>query len=72
MKKLEISLEVERLMLMNEASLIDYLDIDEIDKCLEVYEHNNCLYVVLEWMDQRSMSDFLARFHKKYSEDFKR
>ena len=48
MKKLEISLEVERLMLMNEASLIDYLDIDEIDKCLEVYEHNNCLYVVLE------------------------
>ena len=48
MKKLEISLEAERLMAQNEASLIDYLDIDEIDKCLEVYQHNNCLYVVLE------------------------
>ena len=72
MKKLEISLEAERLMSQNEASLIDYLDIDEIDKCLEVYQHNNCLYVVLEYMDQRTMSDFLAKFHRKYSEDLKR
>ena len=44
-------------MIVNEASLIKYLQIDEMVKCTEVYEHDNCLTIILEYMDHKSMTD---------------
>lgn len=46
-------------MIINEASLIRYLNIDEMVQCLEVYEHNDCLFLILEFMDQKSMSNIV-------------
>ena len=70
MKMAENCSEVERQMIINEASLISYLQIDEMVQCLEVYEHNDCLFLILEYMDQKSMSNIVQYSHEHYSEDF--
>ena len=57
-------------MIVNEASLICYLNIDEMVQCVEVYEHQNCLYLILEYMDRKSLSDIVLNNHDEYSEDF--
>ena len=39
-------------------------------QCFEVYEHENYLYLILEYMDQKSLSDIIWHNHDRYSEDF--
>ena len=46
-------------MLINETSLIRYLDIDEMVKCIDIYDNQNRLMIILEYMDQNSMSDIV-------------
>ena len=55
---------------INEASLIAYLECDEIIKCEDFYHFNNQMYIMLEYMDQGSMTDILSAQSETYSEDF--
>ena len=55
---------------INEASLIAYLACDEIIKCEEFYHFNNQMYIMLEYMDQGSMTDILSAQYETYSEEF--
>ena len=57
-------------MLINEASLIAYLDSDEIIKCVELYQYNNTTWIFLEYMDNGPLARIIADKHRKYSEKF--
>ena len=57
-------------MIVNEASLITVLEIDEMIQCYEVYEHGGCLSIILELMDNGSMAEIVHKNHDKYSEQF--
>ena len=46
-------------MVINEASLIAYLDSDEIIKCVELYQYNNSMFVLLEYMENGQMTDII-------------
>ena len=70
MKMTENCSEAERQMIINEASLIRNLNIDEMIQCVEVYEHNDCLVIILEYMDQKSLFNIVTNNYETYSEDF--
>ena len=53
----------QRCMIVNEASLITALQIDEMVHCNEVYEHGDCLSIILEFMDNGSMADIVTKYH---------
>ena len=41
----------EKQTVINEASLIAYLDSEEIIKCVDLYEYNNKIWIILEFME---------------------
>ena len=43
-------------MVRNEASLNAYLHCDELIKCIEMYHYRQNISIVLEYMDQGSMT----------------
>lgn len=55
---------------IQEASLINYLNSDELIKILELYHHKQNFAIVLELMEQGSFTGIIKKFHEKYSEDF--
>ena len=57
-------------MVINEASLIAYLDCDEMIKCEDLYHFQNNVYIILELMEQGSMTNIVTKYNKTYSENF--
>ena len=57
-------------LVINEASLIAYLECDELIKCEDLYHFNSKLYIMLEYMDQGSMINILSAQNEAYSEEF--
>ena len=57
-------------LMINEASLIAYLQCDELIKVEDMYHFQNNLYMMLEYMDQGSIANILAVHHMNYSEEF--
>lgn len=66
--------EEEKQLVINEASLIAFLDSDELIKCVDLYYYGpartKSIYIVLELMDQGSMDRIVTRDYENYSEDF--
>ena len=62
--------EQELSMVINEASLIAFLDSDELIKCSDLYHFKRNVYIMLEYMDQGSLVNMVTKNHRKYSEDF--
>ena len=50
-------------MIINEASLLKFLNIDEIVNCVAVYEHGNDISIILEYMDNGSMTKIIQENH---------
>ena len=57
-------------MILNEASLLKNLNIDEMVKWVAVYMHANNLTMIFDYMDQKSMIDIIKYDNKNYSEEF--
>ena len=55
---------------MLEASLIKYLGSDNLIKCLDVYHYRNHIFIMLELMEQGSLTDIVLNYSHQYSEDF--
>ena len=74
MKVVENVQEEEKQLVINEASLIAFLDSNELIKCVDLYYYGNArnksIYIVLELMDQGSMDKIVTRDYENYSEDF--
>ena len=50
--------------------MIAFLNSDEMIKCVDLYDFNNTVYIVLELMEQGSMVDIVTQGNMNYSEDF--
>ena len=63
-------LEVQ--LVIKEASLISYLNdnCDELIGIEDLYHFNNTVYIMLEYMDQGSMTNICKNYFRNYSEDF--
>ena len=59
----------ERQVIINEASLIAFLDSDEMVKCIALYDWRKKFYIVLEYMEQEFTS-IVRTQNEQYSEDF--
>ena len=46
-----------------------HLNCDELINCLEIYYFNRKVFIILEYMDQGALTDFVLRNQKNYSED---
>ena len=57
-------------MLKNEASLISFLDSNELIKCYAMFKHKKEFITLLEYMSGGSMKDIIRDYSKSYSEDF--
>ena len=57
-------------MFINEANLISYLKSDELIKCFDLFYWSNTTFMMLELMEQGSMTDICIKGNKTYSEDF--
>ena len=51
-------------MVINEASLIAYLDCDEMIKCEALYHYQNNVYIVLELMEHGSMTNIVTKYNR--------
>ena len=60
----------ERQIVINESSLIAYLDSDEIIKCVDLYDYNKRIWIFLEYMEDGALSDIIIKQNRKYSEEF--
>lgn len=47
----------EKQAVINEASLIAFLDSDEIIKCVDVYQYNNRIWIFLEFMENGPLTN---------------
>ena len=70
MKVVENVQYAEKQLVINEASLIAFLNSDEMIKCVDLYDFKNAVYIILELMEQGSMVDIITQGNKAYSEDF--
>ena len=46
-------------MVINEASLIAYLDSDELIKCTDLYLFKRNVYIMLEYMEEGSLKQMV-------------
>ena len=60
----------DKTVVINEASLIAFLDSEEIIKCVDLYDFGRSVYLILEYMNQGSMTNIITNFNQDYSEDF--
>ena len=60
----------QKQLLINESSLISYLDSDEIIKCVDLYEYKNKIWIILDLLDGGDLSSIVFNYHDRYSEDF--
>ena len=63
---------VERQDVINECSLILFLNSDRLIRCEEVYDYNNRIFILLELMEGGSMTSLILRQQGKFSEQFVR
>ena len=57
-------------MVIDEANRASYLSSNEMVKVLDLYDYQNEIFFVLEYMDQGSLRDIISYDHENYSEDF--
>lgn len=60
----------EKQAVINEASLIAFLDSDEIIKCVDVYQYNNRIWIFLEFMENGPLTNVVIDAGRQYSEKF--
>ena len=70
MKLLKDAQEDEKKLIINEASLIAFLDSNELIKCVDLFYFNKQIFIMLEYMEYGAMTDIVLGYHKIYSEDF--
>ena len=56
--------------ILNEASLLKSLNIDEMLKWVAVHSHDNKLTLIFEYMDHLSLAKIIENYNDKYGEDF--
>ena len=47
--------------MINEASLIAFLDSEEMLKCVDLYDFRGRVSIILQFMDQGSMTDIILK-----------
>ena len=62
MKKLFNTGEKDLKKVIEEASLLSYLDCDEIVKCTDLYFYKQIVYIFLEYMEQGAMTDIILGY----------
>lgn len=55
---------------MLEASLIKYLGSDALIKCIDVYHYKRVVFIILEMMEQGSLTEIILNYWEHYSEEF--
>ena len=55
---------------IEEASLLSYLDCDEIVKCSDLYYFRQIVYIFLEYMEQGALTSIILGYRQQYSEKF--
>ena len=56
--------------MINEASLISFIDSDELIRCVDLFESQSSTYLILEFMDRGSLTNVIRSCFRRYSEDF--
>lgn len=64
--------DIERQEIINECSLIQHLNCDQLIRCEEVYDYKGRIWVFLELMEGGSMTDLVLRRNGDFSESFVR
>ena len=62
MKKLFNTGEKDLKKVIEEASLLSYLDCNEIVKCTDLYFYKQIVYIFLEYMEQGAMTDIILGY----------
>ena len=70
MKKVKGEFPRDITNVINEAKIMASLKSDELTICIDLYNYKETVYIMLEYMDQGSMSNIVTKFHHRYSEDF--
>ena len=52
--------EEEKTLVVNEASLLAFLNSNEMIKCEDLYDFNRQIFIILEYMDQGSMTEIVT------------
>ena len=60
----------ERQLVINESSLIAFLDSNEIIKCVDLYDYNKRIWIFLEYMEDGALTNIILKQNKIYSEEF--
>lgn len=60
----------EKQAVINEASLIAFLDSEEIIKCVDLYQFNNRIWIFLEFMESGPLTKIVTDNERMYSEKF--
>ena len=60
----------ERQMIVNEASLIGFLDSNEIVKCIDIFDFKERFWLVLEYLEGGALTNIIKSQHQTYSEEF--
>ena len=64
MKKIQIPGVEKNKLLKQEHLLLQLIDSDYVMKIEEIYEFNNKIYLLEEFMDGESLEKIIKRFHK--------
>ena len=56
--------------MVNESSLITFLESDEIIKCVDLYDWGKQIYIFLDYMNGSSIDKVIHEQHQSYSEEF--
>ena len=70
MKCIDVACLSTKQTILNEASLIAYLDCDEIARCKDLYFHRKKIFILLEFMECGSLNHIILDKDRSYSEDF--
>ena len=54
-----------------ETALMQRINSPFVMRADEIYQHNNKLYIILEYMDGNEITKIINDFHGKYSKEFK-
>ena len=60
----------ERQLVINESSLIAFLDSNEIIKCVDLYDYNKRIWIFLEYMEDGALTNIILKQNRVYSEEF--
>ena len=51
----------ERQLVINESSLIAFLDSNEIIKCVDLYDYNKRIWIFLEYMEDGALTNIILK-----------